>query len=163
MRWQVGVACVIAVAVFALGWLIRPAEQEPVSFAMVQTQVEVPSGTMYSTTFGRLSEQRELALREVLTKGLADCWVAPPATLGRAVLDMRVRVQLDGSGRILSARAIAPDAPADSLQAIASIAAAERAVRDCQPYDIPEPAGDGLETVFVTIDFKPGGSLPPAQ
>jgi len=163
MRWQVGVGCVVAIAVFAFWWLTRAAEQEPVSFAMVQTQVEVPSGTMYSTTFVRLPEQRELALREVLTKGLADCWVAPPATLGRAVLDMRVRVQLEGSGRILSARAIALDAPADSLQAIASIAAAERAVRDCQPYDIPEPAGDGLETVFVTIDFKPGGSLPPAQ
>lgn len=163
MRWQVGVGCVIAIAVFAFWWLTRPAEQQPISFAMVQSQVEVPSGMMYSTTFGRLSEQRERALREALTKGLADCWVAPPETLGLEVLALRVQVQLEGSGRVLSARAIAPGARADSLQTMASIAAAEQAVRECQPYEIPDPARDGVETIVVTIDFEPGRSQPPAH
>ena len=163
MRWHVGVACVIVIAVVAFWWLTRPTENEAVSFSMVQSQVEVPSGTMYSTTFVRLSEQRELTLREALTKGLANCWVAPPETLGRKVFAMRVQVKLEGSGRVLSVRAIAPGAPADSLQAMASIAATEQAVRDCQPYDIPEQATGGLETIVVTFDFEPGRSQPPAQ
>jgi hypothetical protein len=163
MRWEAGVGGVVAVAVLGLWWLAWPAAREPVSFQMVQSQVEVSGATLSSTTFVRLPEQRARTLRETLTKGIADCWVAPPPALAQDNLAVRIQVQLEGSGRVLSTKARVPDAPADSLQAMASIAAAERAIRDCQPYEVPDPSSEGLETIFITIDFEPGKSQPPAQ
>jgi hypothetical protein len=162
MSWDALVGGIVAILTFGLS-LVWPADGPPAPPPIERAPMEAPRGTMHMTTFGKLPEEKARALSETLTKGIARCWEAPPTALGQDALILRIQVQLDGTGHVLSTKARVPDARADSLQAMVSVAAAERAVRSCQPYDLPEPSGDGQRTIGISIDFQPDGSQPPAK
>jgi hypothetical protein len=158
MTWDAFVSVVVAILTFGLS-LVWPADELPAPGPIVRSQVEAPRGTLHTTTFGRLPEERAHVLREVLTNGVADCWRSPAPD--QDPVRVRIQVQLDRAGRVLSTKARVPDSRGDIVETTSLIAAAEKAVMDCQPYDLPAAAGDDWTT--ININFEPDTAPPSAQ
>ncbi len=68
---------------------------------------------------------------------------------------MRVQAELDISGRVVSTKILSPVGPGLSSEATAMIATAEKALSDCQPYDLPEPLYDSWRTIIVNFALDP--------
>jgi len=68
---------------------------------------------------------------------------------------VRVQAELDISGRVVSIKVLSPVGPGLSSEATDMIATAEKALSDCQPYDLPEPLYDSWRTIIVNFALDP--------
>ena len=94
------------------------------------------------------------AMTEGLMAAIAKCWT-PPSTGGAERVRVRLQAELDISGRVVSTKILSPVGPELSSEATAMIATAEKALSDCQPYDLPEPLYDSWRTVIVNFALDP--------
>jgi hypothetical protein len=139
MSWD-GVAGLIA-AIVTFGWSLTWSQETP---------PEPPPSPAPATV---QRPQLDQAILESLMAAIAKCWHLPMAP-GHEGVRVRIYAELDRSGRVLSTKALAPEGPDLSAEALASIAAAEGALKRCQPYDLPEPLYDSWRTIIV--NFAPG-------
>lgn len=94
------------------------------------------------------------AMLEGLMASIAKCWTPPSAGGAERVL-VRVQAELDISGRVVSTTVLSPMGPGLSSEATAMIATAEKALSDCQPYDLPEPLYESWRTIIVNFALDP--------
>ncbi len=94
------------------------------------------------------------ATREGLMAAITKCWTPPSTGAGERVR-VRVQAELDTSGRVVSTKVLSPVGPGLSSEATAMIATAERALSDCQPYDLPEPLYESWRTIIVNFALDP--------
>lgn len=92
------------------------------------------------------------AMVKGLMEAIAKCWTPPPDGGAERV---RVQAELDTSGRVVSTKVLSPVGPGLSSEATAMIATAERALSDCQPYDLPEPLYESWRTIIVNFALDP--------
>jgi|GEM_PF-4891971 len=93
-------------------------------------------------------------MTEGLMAAIAKCWT-PPSAGGAERVRVRVQAELDISGRVVSIKVLSPVGPGLSSEATDMIATAEKALSDCQPYDLPEPLYDSWRTIIVNFALDP--------
>lgn len=137
MSWD-GVAGLIA-AIVTFGWSLTWSQDKP-------PEPPPPPAAVQPSSIDQ-------AMLQGLIAAIGKCWNLPVEG-GVEGVPVRMHAEFDRSGRVISTKALAPEGPDLSPEAVASIAAAERALTRCQPYDLPESLYDSWRTIIV--NFHPG-------
>jgi hypothetical protein len=144
MTWEGFVSVVVAILTFGL------------SLAWPTHDMAPPTGTLTSTSFRPLTPT-DRAEFERLMRLAGKCWVRPSPN----AVPVRLRAEIDSAGRVLSTAVLMPEGPDLDRASLASIAAAEAALRNCQPYDLsPEPGG-GWRVIIINFDAEFNPPPPP--
>lgn len=128
----------------------RQAEAEPAPDA--QAQPETPAEPLDTAALGALSgTASELSMSELdyLREQISRCWSPPIGIEEAGAMVVRVRLDLNLDGSLMDSRVL--EAPSDMTGQVASESAL-RAVRRCQPYDLPAEKYDSWQTVNINFD-----------
>jgi outer membrane biosynthesis protein TonB len=128
----------------------RQAEAEPAPDA--QAQPETPAEPLDTAALGALSgTASELSMSELdyLREQISRCWSPPIGMEEAGAMVVRVRLDLNSDGSLMDSRVL--EAPSDMTGQVASESAL-RAVRRCQPYDLPAEKYDSWQTVNINFD-----------
>lgn len=138
MSWD-GVAGLIA-AIVTFGWSLTWSQDKP-------PEPPPPPAAVQPSSIDQ-------AMLQGLIAAIGKCWTPPSTGAGERVR-VRVQAELDISGRVVSTKILSPVGPGLSSEATAMIATAEKALSDCQPYDLPGPLYESWRTIIVNFALDP--------
>jgi len=139
MTWETLAGFMVAVITFGMS-LAAPTED-----------AASPPGAATSTSFSPQTPAAKAEMEGVMRLA-GKCWSKPAPGVGS--VPVRLLAEFDDAGRVISAKVLVPQGPDLDGGSIASVDAAEAALRDCQPYNLSPARLGGRRTLVLDFDAE---------